>query len=193
MNTEKVDLRVRHTKQVLKDALTKILRRKSIDQITVTELCKTAGINRNTFYSHYSSPASLMEEIEQRFCDELIEQVMEPFSRQDYYTMLRQVCEFIYQHRDISEIVIMQKFDDHFVQLIFNACSEYTTSFWTSHGVTAVDYQFLFRYMSGGSYALIREWITSGYAEDPAVFADRLAKVNLAIANQSLDRYEPIS
>ena len=45
----KTDRRVLKTEQALESALLKLMHGKSIDQITTTELCRTAGINRNTF------------------------------------------------------------------------------------------------------------------------------------------------
>ena len=37
----------------LKEALYKLLKKKSINEITVTELIKTAGVSRGTYYKHY--------------------------------------------------------------------------------------------------------------------------------------------
>ena len=50
----KEDLRVRRTKKALFDAFLKLLGEKSFDEITINELCDTAGIRRATFYKHYS-------------------------------------------------------------------------------------------------------------------------------------------
>ena len=34
-------------------ALISLLKKKSFDYITVSEICETAGVNRSTFYLHY--------------------------------------------------------------------------------------------------------------------------------------------
>lgn len=67
MASNKEDLRVSRTKQQLKDALLSILRIKPISRITVTELCRKAGLNRNTFYSHYRSPSNCLTKLRLRF------------------------------------------------------------------------------------------------------------------------------
>ncbi len=48
------DLRVRRTKKALFDAFMNLLKEKSFDEITINELCDTAGIRRATFYKHYA-------------------------------------------------------------------------------------------------------------------------------------------
>lgn len=50
----KEDLRVRRTKKALFNAFVNLVHQKTIDDITVNELCEAAGIRRATFYKHYS-------------------------------------------------------------------------------------------------------------------------------------------
>lgn len=51
--TNNTDLRVLKTEQALFQALTKIMEKKTFDEITVNELCDEAMIRRATFYKHY--------------------------------------------------------------------------------------------------------------------------------------------
>ena len=39
-----------------------ILKTKSFEYITVSEICKKAGVNRSTFYLHYENTRDLLEE-----------------------------------------------------------------------------------------------------------------------------------
>lgn len=55
--------RVKYTKSALRDALFELLETKSIDKITVTEICRLADVHRNTFYAHYAAPEDLLREI----------------------------------------------------------------------------------------------------------------------------------
>lgn len=50
----KEDLRVRRTKKALFTSFVELVREKTIDEITINELCDKAGIRRATFYKHYS-------------------------------------------------------------------------------------------------------------------------------------------
>ena len=66
------DIRVQKTKERLKRALLSILREKSVDRISISEICSAANVNRNTFYAHYTSIEDLQDEIEGNFMSELM-------------------------------------------------------------------------------------------------------------------------
>lgn len=55
----KQDLRVVKTKRALKNSLLELLKVKTFEKITVSDICKTAMINRVTFYSHYQDKYDL--------------------------------------------------------------------------------------------------------------------------------------
>lgn len=61
--------KTRLAKKLLKEALLELLEQKSSNKISVSELCKTADLNRSTFYAHYVDISSLIQEIEQEFID----------------------------------------------------------------------------------------------------------------------------
>ena len=44
--------RILYTKKIIKESLLKLLENKEIHQVTVTDICKDADINRGTFYTH---------------------------------------------------------------------------------------------------------------------------------------------
>ena len=54
MKTLPSDHRTRVTKMLIRRAFTDLLRSKPIQSITIRELCERAGINRGTFYCHYT-------------------------------------------------------------------------------------------------------------------------------------------
>jgi len=47
--------RIRLSKAMLKNGLLKLLKEKSLNEITICELCAVSGINRTTFYKYYGS------------------------------------------------------------------------------------------------------------------------------------------
>ena len=50
---EKEDLRVVKTKQSLNSAFAELIKQKSLEDISVNELCTNAGVRRATFYQHF--------------------------------------------------------------------------------------------------------------------------------------------
>ena len=59
-----LDARVGYTKRAIRDVFFSLLREKNVKQITLTELCALADINRATFYKHYRDVFDLLEQIE---------------------------------------------------------------------------------------------------------------------------------
>ena len=60
--------RVRLTKRLLSESLLDLMQQKDLDQISVIELCRKAGINRATFYRYYSNPVDVLQEIQSETC-----------------------------------------------------------------------------------------------------------------------------
>lgn len=60
-----------YAKKLLHQALLLLLQKKPLEKITVSELCKKAGVNRTTFYHYYTVPADILREIVQQFAASL--------------------------------------------------------------------------------------------------------------------------
>lgn len=55
----------------MREALLSLLQEKELNEIAISELCKTADVNRNTFYRHYSIPLDILLEIEDAVFEKL--------------------------------------------------------------------------------------------------------------------------
>ena len=62
---KKQDPRTVQTKSLIMQTLLDMLKKTAFDKITVSELCKIAGINRGTFYLHYCDLWAVLEELEE--------------------------------------------------------------------------------------------------------------------------------
>src|ERR1700739_2326499 len=60
---ERLDPRIRRTRQLLQDALKRLLEEKKFDKITIQEIAEAATLNRATFYAHYPDKFALLEEL----------------------------------------------------------------------------------------------------------------------------------
>lgn len=59
----RLDPRIRRTRQLLQDALRRLLEQKGFDDITVQDITEAATLNRATFYAHYPDRFALLEEL----------------------------------------------------------------------------------------------------------------------------------
>lgn len=58
---ERLDPRIRRTRELLQAALQRLLETKSFEKISVGEIADEAALNRATFYDHYSDKLALLE------------------------------------------------------------------------------------------------------------------------------------
>jgi AcrR family transcriptional regulator len=59
---ERLDPRILRTRQLLQDALRRLLQEKEFDKISVQDITEAATLNRATFYAHYPDKFALLEE-----------------------------------------------------------------------------------------------------------------------------------
>jgi AcrR family transcriptional regulator len=59
-HNERVDARIVKTRQSLQEALFELVNENGIDHISVADIAQRAGVNRSTFYLHYSDKETLL-------------------------------------------------------------------------------------------------------------------------------------
>lgn len=146
------------TKQKIADAFMDLYAHKSYFDITIADVCKTAGIHRTTFYSHYACMDNLVRVMEDKILAE-ISQIVRPFygldlSRPDMaviHETLTALIGYYEQHADHLLPMLAPYndpyFDIHFRRIILSC---YMTSFENSGTIlNATQYYSLLCYASG--------------------------------------------
>ena len=75
MRERSKDLRVRRTLTSIRKSFYELVLEKNYNEISITELTDRAGINRKTFYLHYSSLDDLVKEIEEEIVSDILESI----------------------------------------------------------------------------------------------------------------------
>lgn len=164
---EKENQRVALTKRLLQEGLLRLLSRKELDRINITELCAEAGINRVTFYRHYTCPHEILMEIERDLLEELKHSVKAPRSRQDVKRYLDEICDFLNRHTDLLKTVIRANTDKDFYTLFNEILKERwqgDASGSVLDGFTPDERNILGIYCSGGACFVLRQWLL-GYIQ----------------------------
>ena len=68
----KTDLRIQKTKKSIINAFIELRSKKSLEKISIKELCEKAQINKSTFYSHFADIYDLSDSLE----DELLQSII---------------------------------------------------------------------------------------------------------------------
>ncbi len=70
-----LDNRIKYTKSVITSSFLTLLKDKNVMDVTVTEICKLAEINRVTFYRYYDNQYDLLESIENEMFNNITDTV----------------------------------------------------------------------------------------------------------------------
>ena len=176
----KTDRRVLYTKMFLKESLLELMKEKPVDKITPTELCRHAGINRNTFYSHYYSTRDVLVEIEEEFSNEMIVSLENKSSEADSKALLGEVCLKIYDKKDFCKILLSENGDSAFLQKVISLGKAPVVSSWKNSGVEVKDedMEMLFTFVVNGSIAILRKWAADDMLIPPAEIAQMINRIS---------------
>ena len=61
-DNKKVDKRVKHTDQLIFQAMQELVKTKFVENLMVSEICEKADISRQAFYSRYSIPTDIVDD-----------------------------------------------------------------------------------------------------------------------------------
>ena len=115
----KVDIRVQKTKERLKSTLLTLLKEKGIDRISISEICRASGINRNTFYQHYSDIRDLLSEVEGEFMESLFSFLtINGDSIKSVRDIMTLLLETIKQNQDMCLLLFSDNGDKNFLRNI---------------------------------------------------------------------------
>ncbi|MEE1295969.1 MAG: TetR-like C-terminal domain-containing protein [Bifidobacterium sp.] len=106
--------RTRYTRSVLQDTMVELLREKSLPQITVSELCAQADVNRSTFYAHYDDMADLLHDVENDAIDFVSDAFEDLLSQTDptaASAAIHRICEYIAENRSHLQVLMSRRAD----------------------------------------------------------------------------------
>lgn len=118
------DLRVIKTKKSLRNALISLLQEKSLDQISVAELCRDSGITRRTFYLHYKNIPDYFGEIVEGLLDEL-EQSMKRTTdhrvntNEHWHPKMIYLFEHVYENKEFYRFIFNRNSHFAYYELFF--------------------------------------------------------------------------
>ena len=169
MEGKREDRRIRRTKRLLIQALTKLMQQKQVNEITVKELTDLADINRGTFYLHFRDIYDLLERIEDELLDgmaECVESCMKRLRKDSGKLSCIAACKdvVLYYERNKSYISVLlgEGGDAAFVHRL----KDRLKPLWRTYVVGAAagrpeeEIDYLLEYTLAGSLFMISRWLS---------------------------------
>lgn len=170
--------RVRITKRLLLEALLSLLEKKHISQVSVTELCAKAGINRATFYKHYGTPNDILSEMSHRYTQEMLH-FQENSSGKSIAQLIEENCVFMYENRQSIRILIKNSMEREMAAQVLMKLFENAPSppLLDMSGFDEQERRLTVAYIANGCYSLLEKWIMEDVQKTPHEIAQLLYRI----------------
>ena len=161
------------TKRLLQEGLVTLLQHQDINKVSVTELCRVSGINRSTFYNHYTSPQDVLNDIEDNVRRDLM--AITARYKPDLSTVdcLEAICTYFKNHQKITTVLITFNADTDLVEVFRRIKGDFSTTRVTM--ARNVDPELLHlttSFICTGCYYMIREWLIRDIKKTPREIAE---------------------
>lgn len=175
--------RTRLTKMLLKNSLIALLHKKPIYQISVSELCSAAELNRSTFYKHYGNVHDILQEIEDETlskgtqCIQEIEDAGIDYGEKVLYQLLCDVME----NKDVYQLLMDNSIHDHFPARMLK-----DTVYFFKERIQSIEREtpmsdYVFNYLVSGCISVIQNWLAGSMTETPEEIAKLMYSISIAI------------
>lgn len=179
---EKMNLRVKKTKEYIKLALFQISKTKGINHVTIQDIIHAAEINRATFYYHYKDKQDLLEQIQEETLEGLvqdlqlqsvttIENIIYPPILASFKHVKKnsETYQFLLGPDGISDFnwrmlgIIRYSIRNNIIQL-------------NKHNLTVlVDETFLTDFIAGALVSTLMAWVDNGFIQHPETLAHEIS------------------
>jgi AcrR family transcriptional regulator len=171
--TRTLDRRQRKTRTAIQNALRSLLREKSIDSITISELTELADVNRKTFYNHYSNLQQVRSELEQQYIDlffSYIREAPDENNNGDPTWFIHCLVQSIWAQPERARLIFESGEHIHLAQRFKELSIPYLKVMVNRYSLHANYLDMAVEYIVNGLVALLNQWVHSKPQMPPEEF-----------------------
>lgn len=152
----------------MKQAMLELMNTTPFHKITVRLICSKAGVNRSTFYAHYTDIYDMIGQMERNLQKKLMDHYLAleeviPLSRQSFLTFLA----FIREHRDFYRIALKARQEFPIRQGLEPLWEQVVRPYCQKAGITAEnEMMYYFVGFQAAFTMILRRWVEQDCAED---------------------------
>ncbi|EOO31527.1 hypothetical protein ICM_04396 [Bacillus cereus BAG1X2-3] len=163
-----------HSQKYIMEALSALLHEHKLQDITVTAICKKAGVARVTFYKYYRN----VYDVVQVSVDEIVQQFLKEVDSLDPYESMQLIIEYIIEgfvsaQKPSGKLIdanissMMLDYLNYTMEKVFQA------DITRNHDISRMQILFL----AGGIYNIVNDWIKRGAKESPQALAAKIYEI----------------
>ncbi len=166
MNTPN-NKRRKESQRRIENSFVQLLQSNDIDDLSVTDICREAEVNRTTFYANYVDICALAEAVQHRLETEVLslyqDEIFEQKSHHDYLKLFRHIKENQLFYNTYFKLGMEGQFSS------FGYNKEEAAAY---YGNKHIEYHMAF--FQAGLNAIIKMWLQNGCKESPEEINDIL-------------------
>lgn len=178
------------TKRALEESLKKLLLKKPLDKITITDIAEDCGISRMTFYYHFKDIYDLVEWA----CVEDAAKALD--GKKTYGTWQQgflQIFEAVQENRpfimNVYHSVSREQVELYLYRLTYGLLIGVVEEKAAGMQVRQEDKRFIADFYKFAFVGLMLDWIKNGMKEDPQRIIDRLSTLIHGDVTRALNKY----
>ena len=175
------------TKQAIAGSLKELCSVKAFDKISIGELTKKCGINRQTFYYHFTDKYALLNWI---YASDLLEPHMKDLNFNNWDERLRSLMEVMYKDK-LFYMNTIKHAGSYIIQYMLNDTEMIITKAIDTIDQNSIvcdtERHFLSRFLSYGICGILTEWVTEGMQTGPKEMSAYMLKMLKHCENAAYD------
>ncbi len=158
------DRRAKKTETALYKALSELLEKKTLREITINELVNKADLHRSTFYTHYTDIYDLYKHIEDDFIN-ILDEYMTSQESHDYLNSIGNIIDYIVNNQWCYPILFGKNAETSFRERVLSVLTDnYIRICLFEEHIKEIpeEWNIIAAYEIGGILNIIRYWFNSG-------------------------------
>ena len=161
------DKRIEKTLKNIENSFLDLLETKKFQNITVTDICKKANINRCTFYAHFDNTLVLLETLQKKLVNEFLESFNEYNFDTDSKKMIDLLFKEIKENKKLFSLLFSFENQENIAKLIEENMKQQTIDHWLKESnISIEEADLLFSYIVCGGNAILKKWYDSNFSMD---------------------------
>lgn len=184
-----LDRRSKYSIHVIREALFELLETKSLDEITVVDVCSKADVNRGTFYKYFRDVPDLYDKTENFLIDEIFSST-EKSNTSDFQNqfMFKEILDTLADNKEFTYISQNQIYSERLAQKLL--------TYFVPHlhhmlelkcpNASKQNSDLLLEYILGGCIRVVSYWMRGGLQ----ISVDEINKELTTMITHTLSMYE---
>ena len=168
------------TRRAIKESFLKLLNQRPLNQITVKDIVEDCGINRNSFYYHFSDLPALVEEIMAEQVSAMVENHPTVDSVQEGADA---IVEFVMHNKRAIYHIYNSVSRDVFERHLMEVCRYVVTTYLDGmlEEVEEADRDAILRFHRGACFGSVIDWLNGGMKDDVSDYFRRIRQLRLGL------------